>query len=70
MVEDGDIEALRDAARVHLVSGKIRAAVADLAVRPLDEDAASRMRQLLQGEHAAARTSMRRLQLVDPEDER
>lgn len=64
MAENEDVQMLRDAAKVHAVSGEVREAVAALAVRPLDEAAAGRMRQLLAGDHAAARASLNRLRLV------
>lgn len=65
MAKNEDVQMLRDAAKVHAVSGEVREAVAALAVRPLDESAAVRMRELLAGDHEAARASLSRLRLVD-----
>lgn len=65
MADNEDVQVLRDAARVHAVSGEVREAVAALAVRPLDEAAAVRLRQVLAGDHAAARASLSRLRLVE-----
>ena len=64
MTQDDDVQMLRDAAKVHAVSRDVHEAVAALAVRPLDEQAAVRMREVLGGDHSAARDSLKRLRLV------
>lgn len=61
MTQDDDVQRLRDAATVHSVSRDVHEAVAALAVRPLDEQAAVRMREVLAGGHSAARDSLKRL---------
>ena len=59
-----DLQLLRDAAQVHAMTRDVHEAIADLAIRPLDEKAAVRMRNLLGGDHAAAQASLQRLRLV------
>lgn len=65
MSKDLELQLLRDAAMVHVVSRDVVDAIAALAVRPLDEGAAVRMRQVLAGDHSAAQASLRRLRLLD-----
>jgi len=59
-----ELQLLRDAAQVHAMSRDVHEAIANLAIRPLDEQAAVRMREVLGGDHAAARASLQRLRLV------
>lgn len=56
---------LEDAALVRSARRQIDAAIADLAVRPLDEAAATKMRQALAGDHVSARRALHRLGLPD-----
>lgn len=64
MTQDQDVQLLRDAAVVHTHSRDVQEAIANLAIRPLDEQAAVRMREVLGGDHAAALASLQRLRLV------
>jgi hypothetical protein len=65
-----DAQPLRDAALVHAASRQIRAALADLAARPLDEAAAEQMRLVLvrqTGRVEDARAALQRLERMPAE---
>ena len=70
MTHDDDAKLLRDAAKVHAVSRDVHEAVAALAVRPLDEEAAVRMREVLGGDHSKERESLKRLRVVREDEGR